>query len=90
MVAIYDNRSDVDSAGWFNGARGFDALLSTAAECQAICEGVSGCRFFSFEVQQQGQPEARCYLKAAYADPSCTYSAPLPRGRPPALLCLCA
>ena len=25
MLAIYDNRSDADDAGWFEGMRGFDA-----------------------------------------------------------------
>ena len=75
VVAIYDNRTDADSAGWFSGPRGTDVHLDTPHECQRICRSVSGCAFFSFEIES-GVPESRCYLKAAYSDPACAYSAP--------------
>ena len=89
MVAIYDNRSDADSAGWFTGTRGWDAGLDTAAECQALCASTAGCAYFSFEVQA-GSPEARCYLKAAYDDAACSYSARLPPRRCFARALLCS
>ena len=74
VVAIYDNRSDANSASWFGGLRGYDPALDSPAECQLLCQSVSGCAFFSFELEATA-PESRCYLKAAYSDAACSYSA---------------
>ena len=70
----FDNRSDADAGSWFDGPRGFDAGLDSPDECQLLCASNSECAFFSFEIEPDNLPEARCYLKAAYADPSCGYS----------------
>eukprot|EP00966_Prymnesium_polylepis_P056776 1313883-Prymnesium_polylepis.1 len=51
--------------------------LHHPSQCQALCANFTGCDFFSFEIQQSS-PEVKCYLKAAYSDPTCVgYSTPV-------------
>jgi hypothetical protein len=73
MVGIWDNRTDSNNAGWFSGLRGSVPSLDTPLECQLICQNVTGCDFWSFEIETD-IPEARCFLKGAYSDPNCGYS----------------
>jgi hypothetical protein len=69
-LSIIDNRTDTDASSWFNGPRSVVVDLAHPSQCQALCAAFTGCAFFSFEIQQSS-PEAKCYLKAAYSDPSC-------------------
>jgi hypothetical protein len=73
MVGIWDNRTDSDASSWFTGLRGVVPSLNAPLECQLLCQNVTGCDFWSFEIESE-QPEARCFLKAAYADANCGYS----------------
>ena len=75
-LSIIDNRTDSDASSWFSGPRAVIIDLAHPSQCQELCANFTGCAFFSFEIQQS-LPEAKCYLKAAYTDPSCVgYSAP--------------
>ena len=75
-LSIIDNRTDTDASSWFNGPRSVVIDLAHPSQCQALCANFTGCDFFSFEIQQS-LPEAKCYLKRAYSDPSCVgYSEP--------------
>jgi hypothetical protein len=73
MVGLWDNRTDSNNAGWFTGLRGDMPDLIHPYQCQLLCQNVTGCDFWSFEIETSA-PEARCFLKAAYADPNCGYS----------------
>ena len=75
IVAIWDNRTDALAASWFTGPRGVDAALDTPYECQLLCQSMPECAYFAFELEATRVPEAICYLKAAYSDVSCGYSA---------------
>ena len=75
-LSIIDNRTDSDASSWFSGPRAVIIDLAHPSQCQELCANFTGCAFFSFEIQAS-LPEAKCYLKAAYTDPSCVgYSAP--------------
>ena len=76
MLAIWDNRTDANASRWFTGLRGDDVGLATPDECQMICQRMSTCDFFSFEVEELRYPESRCFLKQAYADAGCGYGIP--------------
>ena len=69
-LSIIDNRTDTDASSWFSGPRAVMEDLHHPSQCQALCANFTGCDFFSFEIQQSS-PEAKCYLKAAYSDPTC-------------------
>jgi hypothetical protein len=72
-VGIWDNRTDSDGSSWWTGLRGAVPGLIHPYECQLICQNVSGCDFWSFEIESDA-PEVRCYLKGAYSDANCGYS----------------
>ena len=75
LLKLIDNDPAVDAASWFTGPRAVDEDLSHPSDCQQHCAEHAECAYFSFETQDD-VPTARCYLKEAYADPSCVgYSA---------------
>jgi len=71
MKAIIVNDEDAPGfsfPGWFQGTKQEDPTMVSAAHCQKLCADNSDCRYFSYELEDEGQGVQvhQCFLKGDY------------------------